>query len=98
MEQREQLRFTFEEAKSMDIRDIDGYTAAGVSTEIDCSVLGYPPAGPIYPNSFHITFLCIDALRHINMLLAQGKREDVWLYIQEGQERIKEWEKSMPSL
>ena len=91
-EKQEKLCFTYEERNRIAIQDVDAYIAAGVSTELDCSVLGYPPAGVIYPNSFGIDIICIHALNHINLLLSEGKRKEAEEYIEEGRKRIQQWE------
>ena len=93
LDMRQQLSFTFEELRSMDIQDVDAYVAAGVSPDLDCHVLGYPPAGPVCANPFGVQVLCIDALRTINELLAQKKEEEVHQFILEGQQRIAEYTK-----
>lgn len=85
----ERLEYTFEERRLLSICDVDVYIAAGVSTEMDCSVLGYPPAGPVCPNSLGLDVLCIDAMTAINTLLAQGKKEEALRFIREGKEKIK---------
>jgi len=87
----QKLSFTFEELRAMDIQDVDAYVAAGVSPDLDCQVLGYPPAGPVAENSFGIEVLCIDALNTINELLEGGKEEEARTFIQEGQKRIEEY-------
>ena len=87
----QKLSFTFEELRAMDIRDVDAYVAAGVSPDLDCQVLGYPPAGPVAANSFGVDVLCIDALNTINELLEDGKEEEARTFIQEGQKRIEEY-------
>jgi len=86
----QKLSFTFEELRAIDIQDVDAYVAAGVSPDLDCQVLGYPPAGPVFENPFGIQVLCIDALRTINTLLEQNKVDEVQKFILEGQQRIKE--------
>ena len=91
------LSFTFEELRTTDIRNVDTYIAAGVSPDLDCQVLGCPPAGHVVANSFGIKVLCIDALRTINTLLDQGKEEGVRFFIQEGQQRIEEYTKDHSS-
>ena len=93
----QKLSFTFEELRTTDIQNVDAYIAAGVSLELDCQVLGYPPAGPVAENSFGVHVLCIDALKRINGLLEQGKEEEVRMFIQEGQERIEEYTKAQSS-
>ena len=60
------LSFTFEELRSMDIQDVDAYVAAGVSPDLDCQVLGYPPAGPVCANPFGVQILCIDGSTLLN--------------------------------
>ena len=87
------ISFTFEELRSMDIQDVDAYVAAGVSPDLDCQVLGYPPAGPVCANPFGVQVLCIDALRTINELLEQNKEEEVRTFIHEGQQRIEKYTK-----
>ena len=86
----QKLSFTFEELRTIDIQDVDAYVAAGVSPDLDCQVLGYPPAGPVSENPFGIQVLCIDALRTINTLLEQNKVDEVQKFILEGQQRIEE--------
>lgn len=89
----QKLSFTFEELRSMDIQDVDAYVAAGVSPDLDCQVLGYPPAGPVCANPFGVQILCIDALRTINELLEQNKEEEAQRFIFEGLQRIEEYTK-----
>ena len=89
----QKLSFTFEELRSMDIQDVDAYVAAGVSPDLDCQVLGYPPAGPVCANPFGVQILCIDALRTINELLEQNKEEEAQKFIFEGLQRIEEYTK-----
>ena len=89
----QKLSFTFEELRSMDIQDVDAYVAAGVSPDLDCQVLGYPPAGPVCANPFGVQILCIDALRTINGLLEQNKEEEAKRFIIEGLQRIEEYTK-----
>ena len=91
----QKLSFTFEELRSMDIQDVDAYVAAGVSPDLDCQVLGYPPAGPVCANPFGVQILCIDALRVINELLEQNKEEEAQRFILEGQQRIAEYTKEL---
>lgn len=91
----QKLSFTFEELRSMDIQDVDVYVAAGVSPDLDCQVLGYPPAGPVCANPFGVQILCIDALRAINELLEQNKEEEAQRFILEGQQRIAEYTKEL---
>ena len=93
----QKLSFTFEELHTIDIQDVDAYIAAGVSPDLDCQVLGYPPAGPVSVNSFGIKVLCIDALKIINELLEKGKEEEVQKFIQEGLDRIEEYTKNQSS-
>ena len=89
----QKLSFTFEELRSMDIQDVDAYVAAGVSPDLDCQVLGYPPAGPVCANPFGVQILCIDALRTINELLEQNQEEEAQKFILEGQQRIEKYTK-----
>ena len=87
----EQLTFTFAELQTISIHDVDVYVAAGVSLELDCCVMGGPPAGSVHPNSLGIDILSVDALKRINLLLMEGKREEAIQWIEQSKARAKKY-------
>ena len=93
----QKLSFTFEELHTMKIQDVDVYVAKGVSPNLDCQVLGYPPAGFVHENSLGVTILSIEAVKVINNLLEQGKEDQVKKYIMEGKQRVDRYTKALLS-
>ena len=93
----QKLSFTFEELRTTDIRDVDVYVAAGLSSDLDCQILGCPPAGYVCSNHFGIRILSVQALNAINALIEKDQQEEVWRFIIKGKQRMEEYTKASSS-